>query len=127
MRDPAAPEAVRLSDCLLTVDLKICCKNSIERPAHPEVADRACVCVIGFINTYDSQSYDTNDSHWKYIPAHSTKRNGYKCVCVCVPPLLLLPLSKVLVSSDTTAGLGGAGASITGDERLLAHPMIPST
>jgi hypothetical protein len=36
-------------------------------------------------------------------------------VCVCVPPLRLLPLSKVLVSSDTTAGLGGAGASITGD------------
>jgi hypothetical protein len=41
-------------------------------------------------------------------------------VCVCVPPLRLLPLSKVLVSSDTTAGLGGAGASITGDGGVAA-------
>jgi hypothetical protein len=32
---------------------------------------------------------------------------------VCVP--LLLPLSNTLVSPDTTASLGGAGASITGD------------
>jgi hypothetical protein len=32
---------------------------------------------------------------------------------VTVP--LLLPLSNTLVSPDTTASLGGAGASITGD------------
>jgi hypothetical protein len=43
-----------------------------------------CVCVIGFINTYDSQSYDTNGSPRKHMPVHSTKRKGYKCVCVCV-------------------------------------------
>jgi hypothetical protein len=80
-----------------------------------DLRSACCVCVIGFINTFDSQSHYTNDSPRKYVPVHSTKRNGYKCVCVCVPSLLLLPLSKVLVSSDTTAGRSGAGASITGD------------
>ena len=42
------------------------------------------------------------------------------CVCVCVPSLLLLPLSKVLVSSDTTVGRDGASASITGDGGVAA-------
>jgi hypothetical protein len=42
---------------------------------------KRAACVIGFINTFDSQSYDTNDSHRKYMPVHSTKKNGYKCVC----------------------------------------------
>eukprot|EP01047_Picozoa_sp_COSAG01_P056222 COSAG01_NODE_6350_length_3719_cov_86.485912_3_plen_93_part_00 len=50
------------------------------------------------------------------MPVHSTKRNGYKCVCVCVL-YHLLPLSKTLVSSDSTACRGGAGASITSDGR----------
>jgi hypothetical protein len=36
------------------------------------------------------------------------------------PSLLLLPLSKVLVSSDTRAGRGGVGASITGDGGVAA-------
>jgi hypothetical protein len=77
------------------------------------------MCVIGFINTFDSQSYDTNDSPWKYIiPVHSTKRNGYKYMCVCVP--LRLPLANTLVSSDATPSRGGAGASIIGDSGAAA-------
>ena len=77
------------------------------------------VCVIGFINTYDSQSYDTNGSPRKHnLPTQQKEMATY--VCVCVPSLLLLPLSNVLVSSDTTAGRGGAGASITGDGGVAA-------
>jgi hypothetical protein len=45
---------------------------------------RVCVCVIGFINTFDSQSYDTNDFHCKYNAGPLNKKKGYKCVCVCV-------------------------------------------
>jgi hypothetical protein len=47
------------------------------------------------------------------------------CVCVCLPSLLL-PLSNVFVSSDTTAGRGGAGASITGGDGVVAAPSIIS-
>ena len=33
-----------------------------------------CVCVIGFINTSTIVNH-TNDSPWKYLPVHSTKKN----------------------------------------------------
>jgi hypothetical protein len=41
-------------------------------------AAAAAVCVIGFINTFDSQSHDTNDSHRKYVPVHS-HHNFVRC------------------------------------------------
>eukprot|EP01047_Picozoa_sp_COSAG01_P006172 COSAG01_NODE_221_length_21422_cov_48.284294_10_plen_90_part_00 len=48
-------------------------------------------------------------------------------MCVCVP--LRLPLSNTLVSSDATPSRGGAGASITGDNRAaasaVAHEVMP--
>jgi hypothetical protein len=87
---------------------------------------RVCVCVIGFINTFDSQSYDTNDFHCKYNAGPLNKKKGYKCVCVCVCARLL-PLSKVLVSPDSTAGRGGVGASITGDGGVAAAAIRPKS
>jgi hypothetical protein len=43
-----------------------------------------CVCVIGFINTFDSQSYDTNGSHRKHnLPTQQKEKAANVCVCVC--------------------------------------------
>eukprot|EP01047_Picozoa_sp_COSAG01_P138628 COSAG01_NODE_69291_length_261_cov_3.148148_1_plen_40_part_01 len=40
------------------------------------------MCVIGFINTFDSQSHDTNDSHWKYNACPLNKKKLLQ-MCVC--------------------------------------------
>ena len=54
-----------------------------------------------------------------YLPTQQKEMATNVCVCVCVL-YRLLPLSKTLVSSDSTAFRGGAGASITGDGGVAA-------
>jgi hypothetical protein len=60
-------------NCTISIDARhlLLCHSDLQSGS--ESIEGLGVCVIGFINTYDSQSYDTNGSPRKHMPVHSTK------------------------------------------------------